>query len=719
MKTNNQSTIFSSNWGRPDLAGRREQQPGRKSILGITALMLILATSVVARSQVASDTRRTHPTPSAPTRVFTPASFLALPELRCKIYAPATTSASITVFSDHDGYVRFHAVKATSADAIQRLNMDCTDNAGKSYSYSVDLTADDTFVPRPLNLANEPGRDRPGLTGDPLSYSEAELIQAGYGPRPDPKDAGAYGRWLEAARAPGRMLYAKRPTHFSATVSDITANPWSGSILAGAPNYISTEATFNVPPLLPGADETQSTISAIWNGLGGFNTGSGLIQGGVGLSTTFSAASYSTWREYCCGDPDSNGYGGNFVPNVNDKIYDVEWYCDSKGNKNINGGYGCSHLHDLTSGAIFDCSSSTGSPCWSVKALPLCSVKKVTNCMTLGVDAEFIIENQSPQLTPPETQWTPFSGTVSMSGSAYSSKTGSYSQTISTDSQVYVAGDFEDESSHMIVSLGKTNQTNFVVSQFAPIGGTAANAAGTESIGVGPNQDGTTIGDAWILGEPKDSGGDYPIFQLQGTSWIKQVGSATHISVGPDGYPWVINHLGKVYFWNGSSFELTPAGGCATWIGVGPNAFGSKFDNPWIIGCDGGAGKDGSIYQLQGSSWVRMPGGATKIAVSPEGIPWVVNVLGSIYYWNGSSFSPSPINGCATSIAVASNTVPLAGPNGDVWILGCTKVGSSYDVYQMINGTSWGLVPGSGIQISVSPFGGVPWVIASTGKIYE
>jgi len=43
--------------------------------------------------------------------------------------------------------------------------------------------SDDTFAPRPVNLANERGTDRPALKGDPLSYTQSQLIQTGYGLR--------------------------------------------------------------------------------------------------------------------------------------------------------------------------------------------------------------------------------------------------------------------------------------------------------------------------------------------------------------------------------------------------------------------------------------------------------------------------------------------------------------------------------------------------------
>src|ERR1017187_6995994 len=435
-------------------------------------------------------------------------------------------------------------------------------------------------------------------------------------------------------------------------------------------------------------------------------------------------------EEYCCGDGDSNGYGGAFVPSPGDEIYSQEWYCDSKGKSNIGGGYGCTYLVDKTTGAILSCTSATGSPCWSVQALPLCSVSPGTpNCMTLGLAAEFVIENQTPQCCSPATAFTDLTSTVNMFGSAYSSTTNSYSQTISTDPIVDVLEDFTNTTSHMGIALGKTDQTYFTVSQFKRVGGpalsflvpcpTSGNDCYPQSIAVGPNANGSTIGDPWVLGTGKTSAGHYYVFQWRNSSWVRTVGAGLQIAVSPQGYAWVITHLGTMYYWNGSTFVLAPGNGCATSIGVGPNAYGSQYGDPWIIGCDGSDIFNGSIYQLQGSAWVKQPGAANQIAVSPQGVPLVLTSSGSIFYWNGSYFTGAPA-GCASSIAVGPVTAPLAGPYGDVWITGCGDVtNAGAKIFQLQNGTSWVQIPGVASQISVSPDLGVPWVVTLTGQIFE
>jgi len=392
---------------------------------------------------------------------YEPASIHLQPGLQCKVYENGVeASKGIPLVTDDDGYARFHAVRAGSGDAVKSLKLDCTDSAGKATTHTVDLTSAETFAPHPVNLSNERGIDRRALKGDPRSYTQQQLIDQGYGLRPDPeKDSAAYAQWLEVTRKPGRMLVAKRPSMHSHTVTSSQAPWWVGSAITGEPSYVSTQAVFNVPKGIPGGDGTTTTEIAIWNGLGGFGTGSGLIQGGVNVETTPSAAGYGTWREYCCGDPDSNGYGGAFVPNPGDQIYSEEWYCDSQGNLNLNGGYGCTYLFDENTGAILSCTKAGGSPCWSVKA---------SSGMTLGKAAEFIIENQSPQVSSSSTAFTDFTPAVTMSGSAYSTKTNVYSQTISTDSNVNLLTDFTNTTSHIVVQLADSNQTVFSMEATQP-----------------------------------------------------------------------------------------------------------------------------------------------------------------------------------------------------------------------------------------------------------
>jgi hypothetical protein len=374
--------------------------------------------------------------------------------MKCDLGGTGTSgSAKIRLYTDDDGYARFQAVRPETGAEPKPLTMDCADPKGETHSYPINLNDPTVFAPNPLNIAHERGIDRPALAGNPLHYTQQQLLLGGYGLRPDPKKNGAaYSRWLASARISGRILQTVRPSLRTHGVSTIRASPWAGSILDGAPNYVFTEALFNVPTAIPGGDGTSTTEVAIWNGLGGFNQSAGLIQGMIFLQTTPTVAGYASGREYCCGYARSNGYGGAFTPNPGDQIYDQEWYCDAQGQINLNGGYGCSLLVDMTTGAVLTCTQAQGSPCWSAPAGPGCATTPNNNNCNLGLSAEFIIENQG-------SAYTDFQPQVTIAGSA-SSATGQY-LTVTSDPAVILAADSTNTTTHLTVTLGTTDQTYF------------------------------------------------------------------------------------------------------------------------------------------------------------------------------------------------------------------------------------------------------------------
>ncbi|MGO4879747.1 MAG: hypothetical protein ACLP59_02860 [Bryobacteraceae bacterium] len=238
-----------------------------------------------------------------------------------------------------------------------------------------------------------------------------------------------------------------------------------------------------------------------------------------------------------------------------------------------------------------------------------------------------------------------------------------------------------------------------------------------QSIAAGPN------GTAWVLGTAKTSGGDYYVYQWKNSKWVRaSVGAGTQIAVGIDGYPWVLTHTGAIYYWNGTTFVLAPSGGCATSIGVGPGYGSSQFPYgvPWIIGCNGSSTTDGTIYEYTGDGWSVWPGGANRIAVSPQGEPVVITTYGSVWYQNiNGAFVETPA-ACANSVAAGSDSDPLSAPFADVWVTFCGDVNSQgAKIFQLQNGTAWVRIPGVASQISVAPDTGVAWVVTLTGEIFK
>jgi len=718
--------------------------------------------SAIATAQEDAVSRQ--PLPPTAGRRYEAASVLAEPGLECKVYpAGQDPDKAARVHTDSDGYARFYSIRAASTSAVRELALDCVNRDGKASSYTADLASDQTFAPRNLRLEDEPGIDRPALTGDPLAWSQQDLLQAGYGLRPDPVSSpDAYRRWLTAATLPGRILTTRHTEPQASSQSSVAllaasaqpAHPasgeelekpvahvqtvhkqqdpyWTGTILSGKPNYISVEGNLSVPSIVVNGDETQGkdVHVAVWNGLGG-TVGSGLIQGGYQIDVDNSVVSYFTFREYCCGDADSNGYSGDFNLKAGDTLYSQEWYCDKNGNLNLNGGYGCTHLHDLTSGAVLDCSSASNKNCWSVKANPLCSVSpKAPGCMIVGQSAEAVIELQGSLF------WPDLGDTVTITGSAYSDKTKSYSQTVNSDPVLTYDTDFTgmkfvysppsntivvpESPSHMSVSTGSQTQTYFNVSQFKQVAGLAHPGSAFQSIAAGPNAQGSTLGDAWSLGINANSSGDYNIYRWQegadSGSWVEMPGEGVQIADGPAGYPWLVNHAGVVFYWNGSAWDVAPGNACASHIAVGPNSGGTKYGTAWTLGCHEGA-NGYNIYKLEGSAWVQQPGQATQIAIGNT--PWIVQKSGAVFWWNGSEYVQVLGSVCATSIAAAPIDDPFENVKSDIWITGCHELANGYSIYQLQD-NEFVQIPGNATQISVSPDHGIPWIVDKQGNIYE
>ena len=92
-----------------------------------------------------------------------------------------------------------------------------------------------------------------------------------------------------------------------------------------------------------------------------------LIQDGVQIQVVSNMATYSTWTEYASGGSCPYGYGEacigyqsplrQFGVAAGDTVLGEAWACDSSGNMNAAGGYGCYVIEDVTGSVqIADCS---------------------------------------------------------------------------------------------------------------------------------------------------------------------------------------------------------------------------------------------------------------------------------------------------------------------------------------------------------------------------
>ena len=645
-------------------------------------------------------------------------------------------SQSIALRSDADGVVRFLAVRPTLATSVDQLTLDCTDSLGNANTYSVDLRSEDTFVQRPFDPSLANLAFRPGLTGDPLSLTQDQLVEAGYGLRPDPTDdPEGYKTWLAAVSVPSYKLKAAprassaprssqqaAAAHVSAentpsfdpeAVFLFPSNYWTGAQLTGSYQknatsaktygYVENIATFTVPTITPNLFATKTTVATIWNGL------DNVFQAIVDVSASATAGGYTIHRQNFYHDLPKvsiDQQGVDFTPNGGDKILVQEWYCDAKGHLKMAGGYGCSIMIDQTQNIEWECTQSNSSDCQSY---PIES-KYLTNG-ALGQTAEFVIEDDTgetdgncPKATATTNcydEWIDISP-VTMTGSALvvkgTSQTGK-SVTTSTDPNVFLLTDntasapFEFGDRHFLITLPtgavkwsglSSNIYYWDGSNFDDLSTPQTSATARPGvifgcaswIAVGPNSRGLTKGTPWITGCSAAADGNFAVYQMQtGGAWIKmQSDIATQLAASPEGDIWALNAKGDILYWNGSKFVANPTGGCATSIGVGPNSRGLTHGTPWITGCGRAADGNYNVYQMQtDGKWVNMQSDvATRLAVSPEGNAWALNKNGDILPWNGSKFVANPTGGCALNIGVGPNSDGLT--NGTPWVVGCTPL---------------------------------------------
>lgn len=358
---------------------------------------------------------------------FEQASIDAPADSNCMLHPEGNQdpNESLHVYADEDGVVRFLAVRPTGPNSVQRLTLDCTGPNQGAKTYAIDLRSELTFKPRPFDPSRTTLAVRPALTGDPRRFTTGELLQAGYGLRPDPaKDPNAYQEWLAAASVPAYKLRSDRtlvwfPISRQADLGP-TADPpesvskspsvgWTGAVLYGSfqkkataaetISYGSSSASLVIPKLTPG----PVAAATIWNGL------DNVFQALVDVRTTATIAYFGIHHQtFDKHSGHTDTAGTRFTPQTGDHVSMEEWYCDAKGNLNLRGGYECTNMVDTTQHAQWECDKAGSSDCPSYKL----DAGYLGNGK-LGWQTEFIIEDDSKHAG----EWPNFSP-VTMHGSA-------------------------------------------------------------------------------------------------------------------------------------------------------------------------------------------------------------------------------------------------------------------------------------------------------------
>lgn len=251
--------------------------------------------------------------------------------------------------------------------------------------------------------------------------------------------------------------------------------------------------------------------------------------------------------------------------------------------------------------------------------------------------------------------------------------------------------------------------------EWRPVPGATASA-----ISIGRN------GAVWIVGTEAMPGGR-EVLRWNGRSWLPQGIGAERVAVAPDGSAWLLDDSSHLHEPAADGWRRLDQ----TAVDVSVGADGSV----WIIAP--GASEDAAnrILRRRGDGWVEgdstptpygyplalpwtqtdvadlvdAPEMPIRLAVTAEGLPWVVNADGAMYRrlpgaWQLLAEEP------AAEIAI--------GFDGNCWIVGADERPDGFGIYRYYHGTDWDCYDGAAVKIAVDP-DGLPWRIDAQGRIFN
>jgi hypothetical protein len=282
----------------------------------------------------------------------------------------AEASGQQPMMAREDGVLRLH-IKPTQAGTAT-VTLQCQDPQGQQTSHLLELTG--TSDPDAIRVTKDAMASvlqpmgttlRPALTGDPMSYSQDDLIKQGYGSRPDPtKKPQRYSNWLRGVTMPMKLVPSRAITGnvtFGPNENQAWGGLWSGAIMGNPAAGFSVSsawftdslAEWNVPQAFAEATFANQSVAGSWVGLGGFPGGQ-LWQAGTAEFTTsafwFQFSSYNAWTEFVPYQPTAQVLSNFNVNNGDDVAVDVFFCNSSTGAEELFGDTECAHVQNFTQG---------------------------------------------------------------------------------------------------------------------------------------------------------------------------------------------------------------------------------------------------------------------------------------------------------------------------------------------------------------------------------
>ncbi len=141
----------------------------------------------------------------------TPIALQVQPKATCTILEG---NPAQKIVANDEGVVRVN-VRPTK-EATGTISLECTGEDGARVAYPVELavTHDASALAATKTqmepLKSKPGTLRQALAGDPIAYTQEQLLAGGYGRRPDPvTEADRFAHWLRAATATSTIVSSR------------------------------------------------------------------------------------------------------------------------------------------------------------------------------------------------------------------------------------------------------------------------------------------------------------------------------------------------------------------------------------------------------------------------------------------------------------------------------------------------------------------------------
>ena len=145
----------------------------------------------------------------------------------------------------------------------------------------------------------------------------------------------------------------------------------------------------------------------------------------------------------------------------------------------------------------------------------------------------------------------------------------------------------------------------------------------------------------------------------------------------------------------------------ATDVAIGVNG------DVWVIGSTQVPGGYSIHRRTSMGAWEVMPGGATRVAVAPDGRPWVVNSYGEVFWRVDGAWRLFQ--------APRARDIAVAGSSGQglPWIIGSEPAAGGYAIYYWTGpDLQWVRAPGGAVRVGAGSAPS-PWIVNNAGRVFR